>query len=151
MRSKVIEKYVYVGLGFPIDLEHVEMLKVDGEWTPKIDVKKVADEAIKALVTQRESLTGNQIKFIRAYFSMNLRNFAKIAGVTHTAANKWEKCGSEATKMHPNIEKMLRLYIYETVCLKTSAQKKKFYKVYLAVRNAPLGRGKAKHLKICYA
>ncbi|MFA6301700.1 MAG: hypothetical protein WC627_01020, partial [Legionella sp.] len=64
MKTKIIPVFLYEGLGFPIALEHVEMVNIEGEWHPKIDVKYVADEVIKRLATQEERLTVNQVKFI---------------------------------------------------------------------------------------
>lgn len=73
MKTKIEPVFLYEGLGFPIELEHVEMVNVHDEWHPKIDVRYIADEIIKKLATQEERLTGNQVKFIRTYFSMPLR------------------------------------------------------------------------------
>lgn len=116
MVKKIQKKYLYEGLGFPIELHNVEMVKFEDEWHPKIDVRKIADAAIKALVLQKSRLTGNQIKFIRAYFSMSLRMFAKkVVNESHMAVKKWEDCGNKATSMDLNIEKILRLYILDKV------------------------------------
>ena len=38
-------------------------------------MKKIASMAIKKLALQEEKLTGNQVKFIRSYFAMSLREF----------------------------------------------------------------------------
>ncbi len=74
--TKIVKHFTYEGLGFPIELQQVEMRKIDNEWHPKIDVRKVAHSAMASLVSQKERLTGNQIKFIRSYFSMTLREKA---------------------------------------------------------------------------
>jgi len=135
MKSKKVKNFIYEGLGFPIKLHDVQMVKFDNEWHPKIDVRKVADKAIKDLVLQKERLTGNQIKFIRSYFSMSLREFAaKVVHESHTAVSKWEKSGNKATKMDQNIEVVLRLYIHEQVGLKTNEQESRFYKKYQAIK-----------------
>jgi DNA-binding transcriptional regulator YiaG len=131
MESKIVKHFIYEGLGFPIELQQVEMRKINNKWHPKIDVKRVADAAMVALVSQKERLTGNQIKFIRSYFSMSLRDFAnKVVNESHSAVSKWEKCGNNATNMDINIEKILRLYIYDKVCVKANVQKTKFYQTY---------------------
>lgn len=64
----------------------------------------IATAAIKALISQEQRFTGNQIKFIRNYFSMSLRDFAKVVHESHTAVNKWEKHGNKITSMDINIE-----------------------------------------------
>lgn len=125
MKKKIVEKFIYEGLGFPIELHKVEMVMVgkDKKWQPKIDVRKVADTAIEKLAFQKERFSGNQVKFIRSYFSMTLRAFAEnIVRESHTAVSKWENFGEKVTNMDINIEKILRLYIYQKV---VSIKKKK--------------------------
>jgi DNA-binding transcriptional regulator YiaG len=107
---------IYEGLGFPIMLHNVEMIKIDDEWHPKIDVKKISSYAIKAQASQKQRLTGNQIRFIRNFFSMSLREFGnEVVHESHAAVNKWEKHGNQVTSMDINIEKILRLYIHEKI------------------------------------
>ena len=92
MKTKIIENYTYEGLGFPIELKKVEMVFLENDWHPKIDVQKVADEVISKLAIQETRLTGNQVKFIRTYYSMPLREFGeKVVYESHIAVNKWEK------------------------------------------------------------
>jgi len=112
MKRKKLKEYTYDGLGFPVKLLNVEMVMIDGEWHPKINVEKVADDAIRKLAMQKERITGKQLKFIRTYFSMSLRGFAKeVVNESHTAVSKWEKFGNKVTNMDINIEKIIRLYI----------------------------------------
>lgn len=128
MKTKTESSFLYKGLGFPIELEHVAMICINGEWMPKIDVRKIADEAIKKLAIQEERLTGNQVKFIRSYFSMTLREFGKtVVYESHTAVNKWEKCGNDITNMNENTEQVLRIYIIERTQTKTQAEQENFY------------------------
>ena len=135
MKKKIVENYSYEGLGFPVNLSQVEMVYINNEWHPKIDVRKVSEKVIKTLVSQEKKLTGNQIKLIRTYFSMTLREFAKnVVHESHTAVNKWERFENKATNMDPNIEAMLRLYIYEKTCVKTEKQKSNFFKKYLEIK-----------------
>ena len=85
---------------------------IDGAWNHQINIEKVAENAIQKLDLQNERLTGNQLKFIRTYFSMSLRRFAKeVVNESHTAVSKWEKFGDNVTNMDINIEKIVRLYI----------------------------------------
>lgn len=136
MKKKMLKSYMYTGLGFPIELHDVVLVPFDGEMHPKIDVRKISDAAIKSLVLQKSRLTGNQIKFIRTYFSMSLREFAKAMNESHMAIKKWEDFKDDPTNMDRNIEIMLRLYIYDQVGIKTkkdSRGKIKFYSQYLAL------------------
>ena len=118
MNKKIEKKYIYDGLGFPIELHDVEMIEFEGGLHPKIDIKKITDAVIKALVSQKSRLTGNQIKFIRTYFSMSLRAFAKeVVNESHMAVKKWEDFGNKTTNMDLNIEIVLRLYILDKVVM----------------------------------
>src|SRR6476620_951342 len=112
MERKTQKKYIYEGLGFPIELHNVEMVKVQGEWVQKIDVRDIALKAIRELPFQETRLTGHQVRFVREYFQMSLREFAKVVHQSHTAIDKWEKFGNKLTNMDSNIEVVLRLHIY---------------------------------------
>ncbi|HFY0604147.1 hypothetical protein [Legionella pneumophila] len=128
MNTKVEPIFLYEGLGFPIELENVEMININNEWHPQIDVRYVADEIIKKLATQKERLTGNQVKFIRTYFSMPLREFGEtVVHEPHTDVSEWEKCGDEITSMNENTEQVLRIYIIEQTQTKTKSEKNNFY------------------------
>ncbi|HHF7367325.1 TPA: hypothetical protein ACPSKY_002454 [Legionella bozemanae] len=128
MKTKIEPTFFYDGLGFPIEIENVEMININNEWHPQIDVRYVADEIIKKLATQEERLTGNQVKFIRSYFSMPLREFGKtVVHESHTAVRKWEKCGDDITNMNENTEQVLRIYIIEQTQTKTQAEQENFY------------------------
>ena len=130
MERKTQKKYIYEGLGFPVELNNVEMVKVQGEWVPKIDVRDIALRTIRELPFQSTRLSGNQVRFIREYFQMSLREFSKIVHQSHTAIDKWEKFGNKETNMDSNIEVVLRLHIFHEVCAKTLKQKNNFYKAY---------------------
>jgi DNA-binding transcriptional regulator YiaG len=135
MKTKTLKYFTYDGLGFPIKLQNVTMLLVDGEWSPKIDVRKVAENAIRELPYQKERLSGNQIKFIRTYFEMSLREFAsQVVNESHNAVAKWEKFGIESTNMDENIESMLRLYIIDKVSTKSKRQAQDFLNSFRQIR-----------------
>ncbi|KTC95201.1 hypothetical protein [Legionella feeleii] len=81
------------------------MIKFNDEWLPKIDGQYIADEIIKKLAIQKERLTGNQVKYIRSYFSMPQPEFGKtVVHESHSAVRKWEKCRDEITTMNENTE-----------------------------------------------
>jgi len=136
MKKKRLKNYIYTGFGFPVKLHDVEMIMFEGEWHPKIDVRKIAEGIMKSLILQKERLTGNQIKFIRNYFSMSLRQFAKVVNESHAAIKKWEDFGDDITNMDKNIEIMLRLHIYNHVVMKiknNNKTKASFYNQYVAL------------------
>lgn len=135
MKTKIVKNYIYEGLGFPIELEEVEMFFLDDFWHPRVDVMKVAEEVIQKLAIQETRLTGNQVKFIRSYFSMPLREFGKkVVHESHMAVSKWEKRGDLPTNMNANTEHELRLFIIENIYSKTKEFRVKFYDLYLATK-----------------
>lgn len=135
MTNKVMKRFIYEGFGFPIELHDVEMLRINNEYFPKIDVRAIADETMKSLVLQKSKLTGNQIKFIRSYFSSSLRDFGEIVNESHMAVKKWEDFKDKPTNMDSNIEIRIRLYIYDKVCVKNKNDKIKFYEQYQAINH----------------
>ena len=69
-----------------------------------------------ALAMKPGRLSGNEIKFIRNYFEMDLKKFGiRFGDVAHSAVIKWEKCGDDVTKMGWAIEKDIRLAIVNNV------------------------------------
>lgn len=151
MKTKIEPILRYEGLGFPIELENVEMININDEWHPKIDVHYIADEIIKKLAVQEDRLTGNQVKFIRSYFAMSLRDFGKkVVNESHTAVSKWEKWGDDVTNMNQNTEQVLRLYVIEKTQTKT--EQNNFYlnysrsKFFLTVKRE---KPKLLHLNLC--
>ncbi|HAU0370652.1 TPA: hypothetical protein JBF73_15800 [Legionella pneumophila] len=153
METRIEPLFLYEGLGFPIELENVKMISYNNEWLPKIDVEQVADEVIKKLATQECRLTGNQVRFIRSYFSMPLREFGeKVVHESHTAVNKWEKRGNEATCMNANTEMVLRLFIIEKTQAQTKNQQADFFKVFQKSKiffQARDSSMKPIHIKMC--
>ncbi len=135
MKTKIAKKYSYDGLGFPIQLQDVTLVQLDGEWIPKIDVRKIAEDAIRELPLQKEKLSGNQVKFIRDFFEMSLRDFAnEVVKQSHTAVAKWEKFAEKSTNMDSNIEDMLRLYILDKLVIKSMEKSSTFLKSYRLIR-----------------
>ncbi|MCH9689157.1 MAG: hypothetical protein K0U10_00705 [Gammaproteobacteria bacterium] len=135
METKSVNNYMYEGLGFPVELETVNMVCINGDWLPTIDVQKVADKVIEKLAVQDARLTGNQVKFIRSYFAMSLREFGeKVVHESHMAVSKWEKKEDMHTKMNANTEHELRLYIIEKKTASSKAAKPKFFDIYLATK-----------------
>lgn len=135
MKTKIVKSYLYEGLGFPVELSDVEMVYIENDWHPRIDVQKIADDIVKQLAIQKTRLTGTQVKFIRSYFSMPLREFGeKVVHESHMAVKKWEQKGDAPTNMNSNTEHELRLYIVEKLHSKSSGPKSKFYDIYMATK-----------------
>ena len=113
MKTKRAKRFVYEGLGFPIVLVNVPLVKKRDIWTPAVDYNKLQKEVLVALAHKATALTGNEVHFIRVYFEMTLENFGKHFGVTHVAVLTWEKMGDKPGKINPTTELCIRLFILE--------------------------------------
>lgn len=113
MERKKIKRFIYQGLGFPIALIDVFLVKKRGIWTPAIDYNKLQKEVLLALSHKPFALTGNEVHFIRTYFEMTLDHFGKQFGVSHVAVLNWEKRGDKPAKINPTTELYIRLLIVE--------------------------------------
>ena len=113
METKKVKRFIYEGLGFPVVLRNVSLVKKRGVWTPAIDYNKLQKAVLLALTHKPVVLTGYEVHFIRTYFEMTLENFGKRFGVTHVAVLTWEKAGNKLAKINPATELCIRLYILE--------------------------------------
>jgi DNA-binding XRE family transcriptional regulator len=113
MKTKKVKRFIYEGLGFPVVLINVSLVKKREIWTPAIDYNKLQKGVLVALTQKPTALTGHEIHFIRTYFEMTLENFGKHFGVTHAAVLNWEKMGDKWAKMNPTTELCIRLLILE--------------------------------------
>jgi len=113
METKKVKRFVYEGLGFPIALVNVSVVKKRGVWTPAVNYSKLQKEVLLALVHKTVALTGNEIHFIRTHFEMTLESFGKNFGVTHVAVLTWEKMNNKPAKINPATELCIRLFILD--------------------------------------
>lgn len=130
MKTKKIQKeFVDTGLGFPVKLLNVPMVKVRGVWTPYINYNRLTKAVLVALCNKPTRLTGNEVQFIRLHFGMTLQAFAKRFVVSHVAVMKWEKSGNRPTTMSWASEKDLRLFVF----LQNRAQPDALAKLYASL------------------
>jgi DNA-binding transcriptional regulator YiaG len=115
MSKNFVNEYVYDGLGFPVKLRKVEMVVFQNELHPKIDVRKVADKAIQALLAQTEKITGNQIIFFRIYFSMSQKKLAKLVNEPLKVVKQWEEFQNKPINMDAATETVLRQHIKQHI------------------------------------
>ncbi len=112
--TKTQKSYIDYGLGFPVQIINVPMIKIRGEWTLDIDLNKYQKAVLQILALKPARLTGNEVKFIRHHFEMDLKAFGKRFGdVAHSAVIKWEKAGDDCTNMGWATEKDIRLAIVD--------------------------------------
>lgn len=110
---KRVAKFVYEGLGFPILLMNVPMIKVFDIWTPDIDYNLFQKQVLIALAHRSFPFTGDELRFIRTYFELTFQRFASQFGVTHAAVMKWENRKEKIAKIQPSTEMCIRLFILE--------------------------------------
>lgn len=118
METKIQKEFVDTGFGFPIQLRNVQMVKIRGAWTPKINYNHLAEAVLNALAFKPSRLTGAEINFIRTHFEMTLQEFAARFCVTHVAVLKWEKTKHQPTVMGWTTEKDIRLFILSKLQVK---------------------------------
>ena len=121
MEKKIQTKFIDYGLGFPVTLLDVPMVKFRGHWTPRIKYSVYHKDILLQLSRLDSRLTGAHVRFIRTYFEMTLQEFAKRFVVTHPAVIKWEGMGQKPTGMNWSTEKDIRLFIMDE--LKVSPKK----------------------------
>lgn len=113
MKHKIEKSYTYEGLGFPIHLTNVPMAEVRGEFILDIDFNKLQKAVLFHLCHKKMPLTGNEVRFIRKYFSLTTAAFGHLFGYTHSAILKWENQENAIARIAPTAEVYLRLYILE--------------------------------------
>lgn len=107
-----LKNYQWNGFGFPVIFQELPAVKIRGELVPDIDLSKFAKPIIQLICTEQlVALSGHQVKFIRNYLNMSLREFAKFMHVTHQSVMRWEKNAKSAARIDINTEIVLRLKI----------------------------------------
>lgn len=110
-RRKRVARFVYKGLGFPVELRHVRMVKFRDTWAPDVNLNDLSSDVFKRLATKPTRLSGNEVHFIRQRMGMTLQAFAKHFHVTHPAVMKWEGAYHEPAGMSWGTEMSIRLKI----------------------------------------
>lgn len=113
MKQKMIKKYLFEGLGFPVLLVDVPMRQMIGEWVLDIDLNLLQINVLNALIHKLSPLSGAEVRFIRKYFALTTAEFGKQFGVTHAGVLKWEKQEDNWANMNPATEKCLRLFVLD--------------------------------------
>ena len=117
MKNKKIQKsYIDYGFGLPIQIINAPLKKIRDEWVLDINFEKYERAVLLALAMKPGRLSGDEVRFIRNYFEMDLKKFgSRFGDVAHSAVIKWEKCGDDVTKMGWAIEKDIRLAIVNNI------------------------------------
>ncbi|MBI1784775.1 hypothetical protein HYR69_06490 [Candidatus Sumerlaeota bacterium] len=113
MERKIQKRYTYHGLGFPVVLENVRMVKEDGHWVPEINFNEIEERMAFSVAMKPGRLTGNEVRFLRLHLGYTPQQFALLFDYTRPATIKWEAAGDRATDMRWTTEKDLRLHVME--------------------------------------
>lgn len=113
MKNKIETSYTYEGLGFPVHLTSVPMVQIRGEFILDIDFNKLQKAVLLHLCHKKTPLTGNEIKFIRKFFSLTTTAFGNLFGYSHSAILKWENQEDDIARITPTTEIYLRFSILE--------------------------------------
>ncbi|MBS0654330.1 MAG: hypothetical protein JSR46_01005 [Verrucomicrobia bacterium] len=132
METKIKKKHIDYSCGFPVVLLNVPMIKLLGEWVVDINYDSLAKAVLLLLSKKSMPLTGNEIRFIRTYFGMTLREFSERLGVKHSAVVKWENTKDCFATITWGIEKDLRLFVLDHLC----SSHKDFRESYKALEKA---------------
>jgi len=103
------EKYIYSGLGFPVILKNVEVIKIRGFETPKINFDNLMYYTVKKLARLQTRLSGSHIYFIRKYFEFSLKDFVNLFYLP--SIKELEEFENNKKKMNWIFEKNIRFFI----------------------------------------
>lgn len=112
-KRKIEKEFIYEGLGFPIVLKNVPMIELRGVWALDLDLNVLQKAVLLALAHHPTDLTGNQVRYIRAWLNLTQVEFGKLFGVTHPAVVKWERAGDKAAKINLTTQRDLRLLLLD--------------------------------------
>lgn len=116
MERKIKKKHIDHSCGFPVVLLDVPMVKIHGDWVLDVNYDELAKTVLLYLCKKPFPLTGNEVRFIRYYFNITMRDFAQRFGVKHPAVVKWEEKKDKFASITWGIEKDIRLFILDKFC-----------------------------------
>lgn len=116
-----IKNFKWDGFGFPVIFDRLPAVKLRGELVPDVDFHQFAKPLIEYICANQEiPLSGNQVKFIRHYFGMSLREFANFLNVKHQSVMRWEGKKQSAARIDVNTEIIMRIKILKNLKAKQS-------------------------------
>ena len=114
--KKTQKSYIDFGFGFPVQILNAPLKKVRGAWNLDLNMNVYEKAVLVALSQKSTRLTGFEVRFIRHYLEMTLKEFGQRFGdVAHSAVIKWEKFADEPTNMNWACEKDIRLALINSL------------------------------------
>lgn len=111
-----MEKIIYSGLGFPIDLTGVKTREFRGEILPDINHRELEDQVFKTLLWLPAHFSDAHLSFVRGYMGLSQKEFSTMLGLkTHATISGWESKENKAAGMQGAIEVVSRLLMAEFI------------------------------------
>ena len=118
-KRKLVKRYIYEGLGFPVLLSNAPLIELRGIWTPDIDYNILQKSVLLGLAHHPSALTGNHVRFIRLWLGLTLSKFGELFGLSHAAVLKWEKSKDKCAHISISTEREIRLLILDKILQKS--------------------------------
>lgn len=90
-------------------LKMLRSTSVEGEDYPNINMNELKTDTAKALLTNRQRLTGYQLKFLRTYLDMSFDQVSEKIHIPSSTLRSWENKGSDFTGLSLDQEKAFRI------------------------------------------
>ena len=132
---KIEKKFVYDGLGFPVILYDVPMIKIRGKWALDINMNNLQRTVLLSLAYHPFDLTGDHIRYIRSWLRLSYEKFAALFGITHPAVMKWEKAKDRSAKISVSTQREIRLHVLDNI-LKNDCE---FRNAYRKIQSVEFG------------
>ena len=106
---KTLKEYTFKGFGFDVILKNVTIKSVEGEDYPNINMNELKTDTAKALLTNKQRLTGHQLKFLRTYLKMSFDDVSSKIHIPSSTLRSWENKGGDFTGLNLDQEKAFRI------------------------------------------
>ncbi|KYG64709.1 hypothetical protein AZI86_10890 [Bdellovibrio bacteriovorus] len=105
----LVSKYIFKGFGFDVLLKNIFVETIEGEEFPEINMNDLKLHTAKALLIERQRLTGNQLKFLRTFAKLSFDDVAQRIRVPASTLRSWENRGKEFTGFSVEGERAFRV------------------------------------------
>jgi len=106
---KTLKEYTFKGFGFDVILKNVTIRSIEGEDYPNINMNELKTDTAKALLANKQRLTGHQLKFLRTYLKMSFDDVSSKIHIPSSTLRSWENKGGEFTGLNLDQEKAFRI------------------------------------------
>ncbi len=116
MQRKTESEYITRLPGFPVLIRNAPFRRVRGDWALDLSPDRLRQAVLWALAHKPAPLTGSEVRYVRHWMELPLRDFAELCAMTsHQSVMKWESKEDQPTGMHRSTEILLRCRILEAL------------------------------------